>query len=85
MVNPFWSDPKHLKYQSINRFRRGVPTQPIVIVDLLDKSTIDEVIAQRLAEKHAALMPFVQSTGSDLLPEFKQERQNLPPRLGVDS
>lgn len=65
------------KFQAKQRFRRGHFPQPVIIVDLLDRSTMDELMAKRLAAKHEAMMPFVQGMSAQLTPL----PQPVPPLL----
>lgn len=86
-MDTFYSDPNSdaAKLQAKARWhRQGHITKPVVIIDMIDPSTLDEHLARVLLAKRAAVLPFIQGMSAELTPlpppllEFKQERQNLP-------
>lgn len=93
MSEPFYSGPygpdpenwpEHWAIQAKQRFRRGHVAQPVVIIDMLDKSAMGELLAKRQAARFDALKPFIQGMSAQLTPapplllEYTQERPNLP-------
>ncbi len=88
MSEVFYSNPgsDENKFQAKGRFRRLLPTDPVpvIIIDMLDPSTVGELLAKRLAAKHESLLPFLQGPSAQLT-EFKAERQNEPWRPAQDA